>query len=90
VLVQLPAQVATNRGPDYVFELVNPRYQAPFPDRALVGRPVREALPELAGQQFFELLDQVYQTGEPFYGQEMEAPCRNPFPAHALGRPHLS
>jgi signal transduction histidine kinase len=32
---------------------------------------VREALPEVEGQGFFELLDNVYQTGEPFLGHEM-------------------
>ena len=73
ILTQLPAQVAVNRGPAHVYELVNPRYQQQFPTRAILGRPVREALPELEGQGFYELLDQVYQTGEPFYGQEMPA-----------------
>ncbi|MFD1875536.1 PAS domain-containing protein [Hymenobacter bucti] len=73
ILMQLPAQVATNRGPAHVFDLVNPRYQQQFPARVLQGLPVRQALPELAGQHFFELLDQVYQTGEPFYGHEMPA-----------------
>src|SRR5690606_31928418 len=38
-------------------------------ERPLVGRPVREALPELAGQGFFELLDQVYRSGEPYVGE---------------------
>ena len=32
---------------------------------------VREALPELEGQGFFELLDRVYATGEPFVGQSL-------------------
>ena len=73
VLLQLPAQVAVNQGPDHLYELVNPRYQQLFPARTVLGLPVREALPELADQQFFELLDRVYQTGEPFYGQEMPA-----------------
>lgn len=73
ILMQLPARVAINRGPDHVFDLVNPRYQQLFPARQLQGLPVREALPELAEQQFFELLDQVYQTGEPFYGHAMPA-----------------
>lgn len=73
VLMQLPAQVTTLRGPAHVFELVNPRYQQLFPNRPIQGRPLREALPELAGQQYFELLDQVYQTGQPFYGAGMEA-----------------
>lgn len=73
ILMQMPAQVATNRGPAHVFDLVNPRYQQQFPARMLQGLPVRQALPELASQHFFELLDHVYQTGEPFYGREMPA-----------------
>jgi len=33
-----------------------------------VGLPGREAFPELMGQGYFELLDQVYQTKKPFVG----------------------
>ncbi|HEX5934408.1 MAG TPA: response regulator, partial [Pseudorhizobium sp.] len=32
----------------------------------LIGKPVREALPDVAGQGFYELLDDVYTTGEPY------------------------
>jgi hypothetical protein len=32
---------------------------------------VREAMPELEGQGFFELLDQVYATGKPFVEYQM-------------------
>ncbi|QIL78167.1 hypothetical protein [Hymenobacter sp. HDW8] len=53
ILMQMPAQVALNRGPDHVYALVNPRYQQQFPARVVQGQPVRQALPELAGQQFF-------------------------------------
>ncbi|AMJ64134.1 hypothetical protein [Hymenobacter sp. PAMC 26628] len=59
VLLQLPTQVTIHRGPAHVFELVSPRYQQLFPDRRIQGRPLREALPELAGQQYFELFDEV-------------------------------
>jgi two-component system, sensor histidine kinase len=72
VLMQLPANVATNRGPDHVFDLVNPRYQQLFPTRTLKGLPIRQALPELVGQQHLAILDRVYQTGDPYYGHELE------------------
>jgi PAS domain-containing protein len=71
ILMQMPAQVAVHHGSDHLFELVNPRYQQKFPTRAIQGKPMHEALPGLEGQQFFGLLDHVYQTGEPFYGPEM-------------------
>ncbi|MGI4738107.1 MAG: PAS domain-containing protein [Janthinobacterium lividum] len=73
LLQLLPANVVLLTGPDHVCELLTPQYQQLFPGRALLGRPVREALPELAGQGFFEILDRVYQTGEPLHLPETEA-----------------
>ena len=65
---QAPGIIAVLRGPDHVFELTNRSYLALIGHRALVGKPAREALPEVEGQGFFELLDHVYQTGQPFVG----------------------
>lgn len=64
--------VASYRGPEHVFDLVSHRFQRDFPTRPIKGLPVRQALPELEGQQYYEILDGVYQTGEPFYGTELE------------------
>jgi signal transduction histidine kinase len=71
VLTQLPAHVAVHEGPDHVFTLVNPSYQRLAPNRNLLGQPIREAWPELVSQGILEVLDQVYQTGEPFVGLEL-------------------
>ena len=72
VLMELPAQVATWRGPDHVFSFVNPRYQAYFGGQPLLGRPLREVLPETAEQGILTLLDRVYQTGEPYHAEAAE------------------
>ena len=72
-LMQMPASANLLSGPDHVFSLVNPGYAQLFPGRVLLGRSFRDALPELAGQGFFELLNRVYQTGEPAYLPEAEA-----------------
>jgi PAS domain S-box-containing protein len=61
---QMPGFVATLRGPDHIYEYVNDAYAAISGNRPLVGRPVRAVFPELEGQGFFELLDQVYRSGE--------------------------
>ncbi len=71
VLAQAPAMICIFDGPQHVFQFVNPPYQALVGDRPLLGKPIAEAMPELAGQPIFGLLDQVYQTGETFYAQEM-------------------
>jgi PAS domain S-box-containing protein len=66
---QAPGFVAFLRGRELVFELVNPAYYQLIGHREILGKPVREALPEIEGQGFFELLDQVFTTGEPFVGR---------------------
>ncbi len=68
---QTPASVAILRGPEHRFDYFNPRYQALFPDRELMGQAMAEALPETVEQGFLELLDRVYRTGETFYGNEL-------------------
>jgi signal transduction histidine kinase len=72
VLMALPALVATYRGPDHVFELVNPRYQQFMPMRHFQGLPIRQALPELEGQGILERYDHVYRTGEAYADPELE------------------
>ena len=66
---QAPGFMAMLSGPDHVFELTNAAYMQLSGHRDVLGLPVRVGLPELAGQGFYELLDQAYATGEPFVGQ---------------------
>jgi len=68
VFKQAPAFMAVLRGPEHVFEMVNDGYLSLVGNRPLIGLPVRTALPELAGQGFFELLDTAFATGERFVG----------------------
>ena len=73
---QVPVALAVLRGPLHHFELSNPPYDALVDHRPLAGLPVREAFPELAGQGFYELLDKVYETGEPFVGNDVPVKLR--------------
>jgi signal transduction histidine kinase/ActR/RegA family two-component response regulator len=68
---QAPGIMAVLRGPEHVFELTNHSYLQLIGHRQIVGKPARHALPEVAGQGFFELLDRVYTTGEPFVGHAL-------------------
>jgi len=65
---QAPGIIAVLRGPEHVFEITNRSYLQLVGHRALVGKTARDALPEVQGQGFFELLDHVYQSGQPFVG----------------------
>ena len=77
MFAQAPGLIAMLSGPDHVFELVNPGYSGLIGGRDVVGKPAREALPELVGQGHLALLDQVYRTGEPFVGRAMPAAHRD-------------
>ncbi|MGI8518097.1 MAG: ATP-binding protein [Acidimicrobiia bacterium] len=66
-----PAFLAVVRGPEHVFELANAAYYRLIGQRPGIGQKVVDALPELAGQGFVELLDGVSRTGEPFVGNEL-------------------
>jgi signal transduction histidine kinase len=71
VFQRAPSFLALVRGPKHLFELANEAYYQLVGHRELQGRPVREALPEVVGQGFVELLDGVLGTGEPFIGREL-------------------
>ena len=71
ILRQVPAAIATLSGPAHRFTFANAHYQHLVGERATVGLTVAEALPEVREQGVIELLDRVYQTGEPFIGREV-------------------
>ena len=71
LFMQAPTPICVTRGAEHRFELANPYYERLTGDRALEGKSVREAFPEVKGPGLFELMDRVYATGEPFHGSEM-------------------
>lgn len=71
IFQRAPAFMCVLRGPDHVFELANERYLNLVSKQDLIGKSARHALPEVEGQGFFELLDEVYQTGKPFTGSNV-------------------
>jgi PAS domain S-box-containing protein len=66
-----PGFMALLRGPQHCFELANTTYRQLIGGRDPIGKPVREVLPELANQGFYELLDQVYASAEPYIGRRV-------------------
>jgi PAS domain S-box-containing protein len=68
---QAPAMLAILKGPEHVFEFVNPPFLELIGGRDPINLPVRKAIPEARGQGYYEILDSVYKTGNPFVGREM-------------------
>ncbi|MFZ6712741.1 ATP-binding protein [Undibacterium sp. TC9W] len=71
IFSQAPVAIAILRGPLHVFELANERYLELVGHRKLTGLSIRQAFPELEGQQIFDLLDGVYSTGVPYMGRSV-------------------
>ncbi|MEJ7693882.1 PAS domain S-box protein [Daejeonella sp.] len=72
--MQVPAALCILKGPLHIFEFANPEYmQMVGTNRDIIGKPVREALPDIEGQGFYELLDTVFESGVPFIAKEIPA-----------------
>ena len=74
LFIQAPAGIALLSGPEHRWTFVNAVYEqiVNHPAAELLNRTIRETLPELEGQGFFELLDQVYRTGHPYIGSDQK------------------
>jgi len=73
VFRRAPTFLAVLHGDEHVFALANEAYYQLVGRTDIVGKALLEALPELRGQGFDELLDQVIRTGEPYIGREVLA-----------------
>jgi signal transduction histidine kinase len=70
LFAQMPMPVAILRGPDQVFESANQAYLDVVGGRSILGKPFLEALPEMEGQGFDELMHSVLRTGKAEVGRE--------------------
>ena len=72
LLAQVPAEMAYLRGPGLVYEFVNDRYRARFPERDFLGRTLSEALPEWRDDPLLQAVRDVFHTGAPY--RDLEHP----------------
>ena len=66
---QAPGFMAVLTGSDLTFTLANDAYQQLIGHREVMGRPIDQALPEVRGQGFVNLLENVMASREPFIGR---------------------
>jgi len=66
---QAPGFMCLLREPGHVFEFANRAFQELVDRRALIGKSVAQALPELESQGFLALLDDVATTMKPYTGR---------------------
>ncbi|HEV2445557.1 MAG TPA: PAS domain-containing protein, partial [Candidatus Sulfopaludibacter sp.] len=75
IIQHSPACLALLRGPDFVFESVNPAYAALCPGEPIVGRTVAEVWPE-AAPIVLPLLTTVREAGTVYHATEARIPRR--------------
>lgn len=71
LFMQAPGFMAVLAGPDLRVVLANTAYQQLIGHRPVIGKPIDEALPEVAGQGFIALLQGVMERAEPFVGRAL-------------------
>ena len=71
IVAQAPVAIAVLRGASLTYDITNERYEELIGYRKVIGKTVREALPELEGQGIYELLERVFATGEPYLASEL-------------------
>ena len=88
ILSQTPAFIATLDGPDHRYTFFNSHYAQLAGQRAHLGQPAAQCLPEMQEQGLLAPLDEVYRTGETFVGAEVpvQLPPDGPVPAGAAPR----
>jgi PAS domain S-box-containing protein len=72
VFTEAPAVIAMYSGEQHVVTMVNPMWEKVLGRTDVIGKSVATLFPELTGTGLFELLDQVYRSGEPYVGNETE------------------
>ncbi len=75
---QAPGFIIAMRGPDHRVEFVNAAHRQVFSSDDWRGRTIREAFPDLEGQGFFEILDEVFTTGRRYVADATPVTFRQP------------
>lgn len=74
MLEQSPVAMASLKGPEFIVDAINPAMLEIWgKDKLVKGLTLADAIPELEGQRFNGILQEVYHTGNTFYGKEIKA-----------------
>lgn len=74
LIQEAPVAIGVLQGRELIIETANDKILEVWgKTRQIVGVPLSVGLPELKGQQFLGILDDVFVTGEPFYANEIPA-----------------
>lgn len=63
LFMQAPIAMVILTGPDLIIDMINSAASKFYSDRLLVGKPMREAMPEIGEQGFVKILQEIYVSG---------------------------
>jgi PAS domain S-box-containing protein len=72
-----PGFIAMAEGSEHRFVFANAAYRKFIGREDIAGRRVAEVMPEIIGQGFIAILDEVYRSGEPFVGKDLPVQILN-------------
>ncbi|MGH6841465.1 MAG: HWE histidine kinase domain-containing protein, partial [Methylocella sp.] len=70
LVMKAPSFMCVLRGPNLVFELINIAFSMLAGGRDLIGKTLREGLPECEGQEYPHILEDVFKSGEVHVGRK--------------------
>lgn len=74
LILDAPIAIALLTGRGMIVETANTKILEIWgKEISVIGKPIIEAIPELIGQPFLQLLDDVFTTGVPYFGNEAKA-----------------
>lgn len=74
MLADAPVAIALFSGKTFLIEAANKKIMEVWgKTEEVIGKPLHIALPELKDQPFIQVMNEVFKTGKPFYGNEVRA-----------------
>jgi PAS domain S-box-containing protein len=77
LFLQAPNFMCVLRGPEHIFEMANLAFRDLTGGRDVIGKALVECLPEAEDQEYCGILDNVFQTGEPYIGRKVPVFLKN-------------
>ncbi|MFN0083384.1 MAG: ATP-binding protein [Ferruginibacter sp.] len=74
LIMTAPIATSMYTGSELTIEIANDKMISVMgKNKSIVGKKLVDALPELIGQPFLEILNKVYETGQPYHAKEQKA-----------------
>ncbi|QEC75392.1 ATP-binding protein [Mucilaginibacter ginsenosidivorax] len=73
MLADAPVAIAVLKGRNFIVESANKKVLEVWGKTDdIIGKPLQEAIPEWTGRKYLDLLENVYASGNPYYGNEVK------------------